>query len=150
MPGKVNPTQCEAVSMLCVQVMGNDVAISLGAASGVFELNTYMPMMIYNFLQSAHLLADGCASFQTRCVAGISINQQQLQRNVDHALMLVTRLAPVIGYENCARIVKDANNTDLSLKEAAIASGLIDEHYDDLMQLQDMLTPEPLLGTLEP
>lgn len=144
MPGKVNPTQCEAVSMLCVQVMGNDVAVSFGAASGAFELNTYMPLIIYNFLQSANLLADGCACFRERCVDGIGVNEQQIKRNVDHALMLVTRLAPTIGYENCADIVKTADRDNISLKEAALASGLIDDaKYDELMQLHDMLYPQP-------
>jgi fumarate hydratase class II len=145
MPGKVNPTQCEALSMLCVQVMGNDVAVAFGGGSGHLQLNTFMPLMISNFVQSAELLADGCHSFAERCVAGIVIKDEQMRRNVELSLMLVTRLAPEIGYEACAKIAKTAFAADSTLRAVAVGGGyLSEERYDELMQVADMLHPQKI------
>lgn len=143
MPGKVNPTQCEALCMLCTQVMGNDSTMSFAGASGHLQLNTFMPLMIYNFVQSATLLADGCRSFQQRCVAGIKVNADHMQENVERSLMLVTKLAPEIGYEACAAAVHTAFAEDRTLKETVLSAGLLSaEDYDRLMKLDDMLGPE--------
>ncbi len=123
MPGKVNPTQCEALTMLCAQVMGNDVAIGVGGASGNFELNVFRPMVIHNFLQSVRLLADGMTSFDKHCAAGIEPNHDRIQELVERSLMLVTALNPHIGYDKAAAIAKAAHKDGLSLREAALASG---------------------------
>lgn len=127
MPGKVNPTQCEALAMLCYQVMGNDVTISLGAASGNFELNVYKPVILHNFLQSIRLLADGIRSFDQFCAQGISPNIERIDELMQRSLMLVTALSPHIGYEHCATIAKQAHEKNLSLKEATLASGFVTE-----------------------
>lgn len=121
MPGKVNPTQCEALTMIAAQVMGNDVAISIGGASGNFELNVYKPMMISNFLQSARLIADGCASFAQKCAAGIEPVSETIQKNVDNSLMLVTALVPLIGYDKASEIAKKAHTENTTLRQAALA-----------------------------
>jgi fumarate hydratase class II len=142
MPGKVNPTQCEALMQICAQVMGNDVTIALAGASGNFELNVYKPVIIYNVLQSVRLLADGCRSFATRCVAGITANAQVIDRHVRNSLMLVTALNPRIGYDNAARIAKKAYAEGTTLKEAAVALGLLsDEEFDRLVVPEQMTHP---------
>jgi fumarate hydratase class II len=121
MPGKVNPTQCEALTMICAQVFGNDVAITFGGASGNFELNVYKPLIAYNFLQSARLLADGMRSFEEHCVRGITPNRERIAELVDRSLMLVTALSPHIGYDKAAEIAKKAHHEGSTLKQAAIA-----------------------------
>ena len=127
MPGKVNPTQCESMTMVCVQVMGNDAAVGFAASQGNFELNVFMPVIIYNFMQSVHLLADSIHSFNIHCVSGITANQQQMEYYLHHSLMLVTALNPHIGYENAAKCAKKAYQENISLKEACIALGLLSE-----------------------
>ncbi|MDF2412709.1 MULTISPECIES: class II fumarate hydratase [unclassified Aeromonas] len=123
MPGKVNPTQCEALTMLCAQVMGNDVAITIGGASGNFELNVFRPLIAHNFLQSVRLLADGMQSFCDHCAIGITPNRARIDELLARSLMLVTALNPHIGYDNAAEIAKRAHHEGISLREAAIASG---------------------------
>lgn len=131
MPGKVNPTQSEALTMLCCQVMGNDVAINIGGASGNFELNVFRPMVAHNFLQSVRLLADGMASFNTHCAVGIEPNRERIAELVGRSLMLVTALNPHIGYDKAAQIAKKAHKEGSSLREAAIASGHVTaEQFD--------------------
>ncbi|MBC1474741.1 class II fumarate hydratase [Listeria grandensis] len=125
MPGKVNPTQCEALTMVAAQVMGNDTTINVAASQGNFELNVYKPVIIYNFLQSVRLLADGMRSFRVHCLEGLEANEEAMQSLVDRSLMLVTALNPHIGYEKAAKIAKTAFAEDLSLKEAAIQSGFV-------------------------
>lgn len=125
MPGKVNPTQCEALTMVAAQVMGNDTTINVAASQGNFELNVYKPVIIYNFLQSVRLLADGMRSFRIHCLEGLEANKDAMQELVDRSLMLVTALNPHIGYEKAAKIAKTAFAEDLSLKEAAIRSGFV-------------------------
>ena len=131
MPGKVNPTQCEAVTMVAVQVMGNDVSVGLAASQGNFELNVFMPVCIYNFLQSARLLADAILSFDKNCACGIVANAEQMKKTLDRSLMLVTALNPYIGYENAARVAKKAYAENISLKDACVSLGL---REDDLIK----------------
>ena len=140
MPGKVNPTQCEAVTMVAAQVMGNDVTVGFAAASGHLELNVFMPVLAYNFLQSARLLADCMDSFRLRCVAGIRPNTEKMKDNLHRSLMLVTALNPHIGYENAARVVKLAHAENLSLKEACIRLGyLTAEQFDTVFHPERMV-----------
>ena len=140
MPGKVNPTQCEAMTMLCCQVMGNDVAINIGGASGNFELNVFRPMVIHNFLQSVRLLADGMASFDHHCAQGIEPRRERITELLERSLMLVTALNPHIGYDKAAQIAKAAHKGGLSLRAAAIASGhLTAEQFDAWVRPQDMV-----------
>lgn len=140
MPGKVNPTQAEALTMLCTQVLGNDVAIGIGAASGNFELNVFKPMLIYNFLQSARLLSDGCKSFEMHCVRGIQANEARIQALLDHSLMLVTALTPHIGYDRAAQIAKKAHAEHSSLRDAALNLGFVSaEEFDQWVQAKNML-----------
>lgn len=140
MPGKVNPTQCEALTMLCAQVMGNDVAINIGGASGNFELNVFRPMIAHNFLQSVRLLADGMLSFHDHCAVGISPNQPRIDELLARSLMLVTALNPHIGYDKAAEIAKRAHHEGLSLREAAIASGhLTAQQFDAWVVPADMV-----------
>jgi len=127
MPGKVNPTQCEALTMLCCQVFGNDVALTVGAASGNFELNVYKPMIAHNFLQSARLLADGMASFDHHCAQGIAPNRARIGELMERSLMLVTALAPHIGYDKAAQIAKKAQHEGSTLQQAALALGYVSE-----------------------
>ena len=127
MPGKVNPTQCEAMTMVAAQVMGNDVAVGIGAASGNFELNVFKPLIIYNVLQSTRLLADACVNFDRFCAAGIEPNRQRIKENLDRSLMLVTALNPHIGYDKAARIAKKAYHDGTTLKQAALELGLVSE-----------------------
>ena len=140
MPGKVNPTQSEAVTMLCCQVFGNDVAINLGGASGNFELNVFRPMIAHNFLQSVRLLADGIASFNTHCAVGIEPNRERIADLVGRSLMLVTALNPHIGYDKVAQIAKKAHKENSSLREAAIASGHVTgEQFDQWVRPEKMV-----------
>ncbi|MGZ3693696.1 MAG: class II fumarate hydratase [Bdellovibrionota bacterium] len=140
MPGKVNPTQCEAVTMLSAQVMGNDVAISIGGASGNFELNVYKPLMIHNFLQSCRLIAEGSNSFREHCVDGIEPNYDRIDENLKKSLMLVTALNPHIGYDKSAAIAKKAHKEGTTLKEAALALGhLTSEQFDQWVRPENMV-----------
>ncbi len=140
MPGKVNPTQCEAMTMLSAQVLGNDVALSLGGFSGNFELNVYKPLMIHNFLQSCRLLADGCDSFREHCVDGIEPNAARIEENLKKSLMLVTALNPHIGYDKAAQIAKKAHKDGSTLKEAAMALGhLTSEQFDQWVKPENMV-----------
>lgn len=143
MPGKVNPTQCEALTMIAAQVMGNHVAVTVGGSSGHFELNVFRPMMVRNVLQSTRLLADGCSSFTANCVQGILPDRERIQRLLDGSLMLVTALNPHIGYDSAARIAKHAHHEKLSLREAALQLELVtEEQFDEWVQPEDMLGPK--------
>ncbi|MGI4937419.1 MAG: class II fumarate hydratase [Janthinobacterium lividum] len=140
MPGKVNPTQCEALTMLCCQVFGNDVAINFGGASGNFELNVFKPMIAHNFLQSARLLADGMRSFDEHCAHGIEANRDRIDELMSRSLMLVTALAPHIGYDKAAQIAKHAHHEGSTLREAALALGFVSEAEFDLwVKPEDMI-----------
>ncbi len=142
MPGKVNPTQAEAMTMVAVQVVGNDVTISTAGALGAFELNVYKPVIIYNFLQSVRLLGDTCRSFTRYCAVGIEPNKERLRAYVEQSLMLVTALNPYIGYDNAARIAKYAYQTGKTLKEAAVELGLLTaEEFDRIVRPEQMLGP---------
>jgi fumarate hydratase class II len=142
MPGKVNPTQSEALTMLAAQVFGNDVAVNIGGASGNFELNVYKPVIAHNFLQSARLIADGCDSFRKNCAAGIEPNLPRIQKQLEQSLMLVTALNPHIGYDNAAKIAKKAHKEGTTLKEAALALGLVKaEDFDRWVRPEDMIGP---------
>lgn len=140
MPGKVNPTQCEAVTMVAVQVMGNDVAVGMAASQGNFELNVFMPVCIYNFLQSARLLAEAIVSFNDNCAVGIQANREKMHYNLHHSLMLVTALNPYIGYENAAKTAKKAFHDNISLKEACVALGFLTaEKFDEVFHPEQMV-----------
>ena len=140
MPGKVNPTQIEAITMVAAQVMGNDVAIGIGGSNGHFELNVYKPMIIANFLQSARLIGDACVSFNDNCAVGIEPNYPMIKRHLENSLMLVTALNPYIGYENAANIAKKAHKEGTSLREAALALGLLtNEQFDEWVKPEDMI-----------
>ena len=140
MPGKVNPTQCEAVTMVAAQVLGNDVAINVGGASGHFELNVFKPMMIHNLLQSIRLLGDACASFNDNCVAGIRPNRERIEELLRSSLMLVTALNPHVGYDNAARIAKKAYADGITLRKAAVELGLMTpEEFDEKVRPEEMV-----------
>ena len=140
MPGKVNPTQSEALTMACAQVFGNDVAVNIGGASGNFELNVFKPLLIHNFLQSARLIADGSRSFREHCVEGIEPNRERLDENLRKSLMLVTALNPHIGYDNAAKIAKTAHKKGQTLRETAIELGLVTgEQFDQWVRPEDMV-----------
>ena len=140
MPGKVNPTQCESMTMVAVQVMANDVAVSTGASQGNFELNVFMPVIIYNFLQSVRLLADGIKSFNDNCVSGIKANKEKMNHNLYNSLMLVTALNPYIGYENAAKTAKLAYKENISLKEACVKLGFLSaEEFDKVFHPELMV-----------
>lgn len=140
MPGKVNPTQVEAMTMVAAQVMGNDVAISIGGATGHFELNVFKPLIAANFLQSARLIGDACVSFNDNCAVGIKPNNAIIKRHLENSLMLVTALNPHIGYENAAAIAKKAHKEGTSLREASIALGLLtNEQFDEWVKPEDMI-----------
>jgi fumarate hydratase class II len=142
MPGKVNPTQAEALTMLAAQVLGNDVAVNIGGASGHFELNVYKPLIIHAFLQSARLLADGCRSFEEHCVRGIEANEARIRELVQRSLMLVTALSPHIGYDRAAEIAKKAHRDGSTLREAALALGYVDAaDFDRWVRAESMLGP---------
>ncbi|MBR2327058.1 MAG: class II fumarate hydratase [Clostridia bacterium] len=140
MPGKVNPTQCEAVTMVAVQVMGNDVAVGMAASQGNFELNVFMPVCIYNFLQSARLLAEAIISFNKNCAVGITANKEKMHHNLHNSLMLVTALNPYIGYENAAKTAKKAYKDNISLKEACVELGFLTaEKFDEVFHPEKMV-----------
>lgn len=140
MPGKVNPTQCEAVTMVAVQVMGNDVAVGMAASQGNFELNVFMPVCIYNFLQSVRLLSEAMVSFNNNCVVGIRANKEKMEHNLHNSLMLVTALNPYIGYENAAKTAKKAFKDNISLKQACVELGfLTEERFDEVFHPEQMV-----------
>jgi fumarate hydratase class II len=142
MPGKVNPTQSEAMTMVCAQVMGNDVAVGIGGASGNFELNVFKPLIIHNVLQSIRLLGDACRNFNEFCAAGIEPNRSRLDENLERNLMLVTALNPHIGYDNAAKIAKKAHKDGTTLKAAALALGLLTEaQFDEWVDAKKMTKP---------
>ena len=144
MPGKVNPTQCEAMTMLCCQVFGNDVAITVGGSQGNFELNVFKPMIAHNFLQSARLLADGMRSFDEHCAKGIEPNRKRIGELMEQSLMLVTALAPHIGYDRAAQIAKHAQHEGITLREAALQSGHVSaEQFNQWIVPIDMTRPDP-------
>ena len=143
MPGKVNPTQCEAMTMVCTQVMGNDVTISMAGASGNFELNVYRPVLAYNILESIKLISDACISFSENTVVGIEPNRQRIDKNLYNSLMLVTILNPHIGYDKAAEVAKKAHKDNTTLREAIIELGYLDgEDFDRLVQPQQMIHPK--------
>ncbi len=140
MPGKVNPTQCEAMTMVAVQVMANDVAVGMAASQGNFELNVFMPVCIYNFLQSVRLLADAMVSFNDHCAAGITANREKMRSNLHHSLMLVTALNPYIGYDNAAKTAKKAYAENISLREACVRLGFLTaERFDEVFHPEQMV-----------
>jgi len=141
MPGKVNPTQSEALTMLCAQVLANDVAVNIGGASGNFELNVFKPLIIHAFLQSARLIADGCDSFREHCVMGVEPNHERIRENIEKSLMLVTALNPHIGYDNAAKIAKTAHKSGKTLREVAIELGLV-----TAKQFDAWVRPEKMVG----
>lgn len=143
MPGKVNPTQCESVTMVAVQVMGNDSTIGFAASQGNFQLNVFMPVIIHNFLQSVRLLSDSLVSFEKNCVSGIQANREKMKENLNRSLMLVTALAPMIGYENAAKTAKKAYREDISLREACLGLGLLTgEEFDRVFHPEEMIGPK--------
>jgi fumarate hydratase, class II len=143
MPGKVNPTQSEALTMVAAQVIGNDTAINVGGSSGNFELNVFKPVMIYNLLQSIRLLADSCRSFNDHCVVGIEPNKVQIEKHLNGSLMLVTALNPHIGYDNAAKVAKKAYQENTTLKESAVALGLLTaEEFDEKVRPEKMTGPK--------
>ena len=140
MPGKVNPTQCEALTMVAVQVTGNDVAVGMAASQGNFELNVFMPVLIYNFLQSARLLADAMDSFRVHCAAGIVADKEKMRKNLYNSLMLATALNPHIGYENAAKTVKKAHAENITLKEACVSLGFLTaDRFDEVFHPEEMI-----------
>lgn len=143
MPGKVNPTQSEAMTMVCAQVFGNDVAVNIGGASGNFELNVFKPVIIFNVLNSIRLLSDACESFTDHCVVGIEANVDNIKKHVENSLMLVTALNPVIGYDNAAKVAKKAHAENKTLKQAAVELGLLTpEKFDEIVRPEKMIGPK--------
>jgi fumarate hydratase class II len=143
MPGKVNPTQCEAMTMVCAQVMGNDVSVNIGGATGHFELNVFKPVMIFNLLQSIRLIADSCQMFDEKCATGIEPNLDAIQKHLTNSLMLVTALNPHIGYDNAAKVAKKAHAEGTTLKESAMALGLLtSEEFDEKVRPEKMTGPK--------
>ena len=144
MPGKVNPTQGEALTMVCAQVMGNDAAVGFAGSQGHFELNVYKPMMAYNVLQSLQLIGDAAGSFTDNCVIGIEADEERISRLMWESLMLVTALAPTIGYDKATKVAKEAHKNRTTLKEEAIRLGFVDaETFDRVVQPSEMLGPKP-------
>ena len=142
MPGKVNPTQCEAMTMVCAQVMGNDTTINIAGASGNFELNVFKPVLIYNLLQSIRLLSDASVSFSKNCVKGIQANSSNITKHLNNSLMLVTALNPYIGYDNAAKVAKKAYQENTTLKEACVKLGFLTEaQFDQYVQPKNMIKP---------
>lgn len=142
MPGKVNPTQSEAMTMVCAQVLGNDVAVNIGGASGNFELNVFKPLIIFNVLNSIRLLSDACESFTDHAVVGIEANVENIKKHVENSLMLVTALNPVIGYDNAAKVAKKAHAENKTLKKAAVELGLLTpEKFDEIVRPEKMIAP---------
>jgi fumarate hydratase class II len=144
MPGKVNPTQCEAMTMLCAQVLGNDVAVNIGGASGNFELNVFRPLVIHNYLQSVRLLADGMKGFNEHCAVGIEPNRDRISQLLNESLMLVTALNPHIGYDKAAEIAKNAHKQGLTLKASALKLGYLTEQ-----QFDEWVRPEDMVGSMK-
>lgn len=143
MPGKVNPTQCEAITMVCAQILGNDVAINVGGATGHFELNVFKPVMIFNLLNSIRLISDACDSFTENCVVGIEANEENCKKNLENSLMLVTALNPHIGYDNAAKIAKNAHAKGTTLRESAIELGLLsNEDFEKWVRPEEMISPK--------
>jgi len=143
MPGKVNPTQSEAMTMVCTQVFGNDVAVNFGGASGNFELNVFKPVIIFNVLNSTRLISDACESFTDNCVVGIEANKANIKKNLENSLMLVTALNPHIGYDNAAKVAKKAHKEHTTLKEAVVALGLLTaEKFDEAVRPENMIGPK--------
>ncbi len=143
MPGKVNPTQCEALTQVCVQVFGNNAALSFAGSQGHFELNVYNPVMAYNFLQSVRLLSDAAISFTDNCVVGIEPREENIKAGLDRSLMLVTALAPKIGYDNAAKIAKTAHKKGTTLREEAVGGGYVtDKEFDEIVRPEKMIGPE--------
>ncbi len=142
MPGKVNPTQSEAMTMVCAQVIGNDMAVAVGGATGHFELNVFKPLIVFNVLNSVRLLADACESFTDHCVVGIEANRAQIKKHLDNSLMLVTSLNPHVGYDNAAKIAKTAHKNGTTLKEEAVKLGLLTaEQFDKFVRPEEMIGP---------
>ena len=142
MRGKVNTTQCRAMTRLCLQVMGNHSTISMAGSQGHFELNVYKPVIAYNILQSIKLLGDGCLSFTSNCIDGVKPNKEKIKELLNSSLMLVTALAPVIGYDNASKIAKTAHKNGTTLKEEAVKLGFIDESdYDKIVKPEKMISP---------
>jgi len=144
MPGKVNPTQPEALTMVCAQVMGNDIAVTIGGSLGHFELNVFKPVIAANVLQSARLIGDACVSFNEKCAEGITPNQSVIKQHLENSLMLVTALNPHIGYENAAKIAKKAHKENKTLRETAIELGLLTSE-----QFDAWVRPEKMVGSLD-
>lgn len=143
MPGKVNPTQCEAMTMVCAQVIGNDMAVAVGGCTGHFELNVFKPVMVFNVLNSVRLIADACESFTDNCMEGIEANKSQIKKHLENSLMLVTALNPHIGYDNAAKIAKTAYENNSTLREEAIRLGLLDgEKFDQVVRPEEMIGPK--------
>jgi fumarate hydratase class II len=143
MPGKVNPTQSEAMTMVCAQVFGNDVAVNFGGAMGNFELNVFKPVIIYNVLQSINLIADACESFTDHCVVGIEANKVNINKHLENSLMLVTALNPHIGYDNAAKVAKKAHKENKTLKQAVVELGLLtEEDFDKFVRPENMIGPK--------
>lgn len=141
--GKVNPTQCEAITMVAAQVMGNQTAVSVGGSNGHFELNVFKPMMVRNVLQSIRLIGDACVAFTDNCVVGIIANRERIDALLQESLMLVTALNPHVGYDNAAKIAKKAHKEGTTLKEAAISLGILtSEQFDEWVRPEDMLGPK--------
>ena len=142
MPGKVNPTQSEAMTMVCCQVIGNHTAITMGGSQGNFELNVYKPMMIYNFLHSVRIISDTCLSFSDKCVSGLEANEDKISEHLENSLMLVTALNPHIGYDNAAKIAKNAHENGLTLRQSATQMGILtDEQFDEWVRPENMIGP---------
>ena len=141
MPGKVNPTQAEAITMVACQTMGNHTAVTIGASQGNFELNVYKPMIIYNVLHSVQLLSDSCSSFSERCVSGLKANEERISNLVERSLMLVTALNPHVGYDMAAKIAKHAHAKATTLREAAVAMGISGDDFDKWVKPEEMTSP---------
>jgi fumarate hydratase class II len=143
MPGKVNPTQCEALTMVCCQVFGNDATIGFAASQGNFELNVFKPVLAYNLLQSIRLLSDACASFDVHCAHGIQPHRANIERHLRNSLMLVTALNPKIGYDNAAKVAKRAHETGTTLRQAAVELGFMTaEEFDEVVRPDAMVGPQ--------
>jgi fumarate hydratase class II len=142
MPGKVNPTQAEALTMVCVHIMGNQTAMSVAGSQGHFELNVFNPVMAYNFLQSCHLMSDAAISFTDNMVVGIEAREDNIKANLERSLMLVTALAPTIGYDNAAKIAKTAHKNGTTLREEAVGGGYVtNEQFDAVVRPENMIGP---------
>ncbi|MFZ3032530.1 MAG: lyase family protein, partial [Parvibaculum sp.] len=143
MPGKVNPTQCEAMTQVCVQIFGNNAALTFADSQGHFELNVYNPVMAYNFLQSVRLMSDAAVSFTENCVIGIEAREDNIKAALERSLMLVTALAPKIGYDNAAKIAKTAHKNGTTLREEAVGGGYVtDAEFDEVVRPEKMIAPE--------